>query len=265
MKAELSQTFFLSAGETNAEGELSLPLLVSKIIDIATAHANALGVGNPAMASLHCGWVLSRVAIEMESYPKVNSNYTLTTWMERFNRHFSERIIMISDTDGKIYGYARTIWMVLNTETHESMDLSHLNLNTDMVSDRPCPIERQGKHHLVLPKDYEGEMPRGALRATAPDWEYTFRYCDLDFYRHVNTVRYVSLLLNRFDLERMDANRVKRLEISFMREGKYGTSVRLSRSESEDGKDVAFAISDKDTNAEIMFARVLLTTLTPSC
>lgn len=54
-----SRSFFLSAGEVNAEGEMSLPLLVSKIIDIATAHANSLGIGNPSMAAMNRGWVLS--------------------------------------------------------------------------------------------------------------------------------------------------------------------------------------------------------------
>ena len=68
MTPEFKQTFFLSAGETNAEQEISLPLLTSKIIDIATAHANSLGIGNPAMEARGCGWVLSRIAIEMGRY-----------------------------------------------------------------------------------------------------------------------------------------------------------------------------------------------------
>ena len=49
---KLSQTFFLSANDTNAQAEMSLPVLTSKIIDIATAHAKSLGIGNPAMESL---------------------------------------------------------------------------------------------------------------------------------------------------------------------------------------------------------------------
>lgn len=259
MTNELSQTFFLSAGETNAEGELALPLLVSKIIDIATAHANALGIGNPAMASLNCGWVLSRLAIEMESYPKVNTDYTLTTWVETWNRHFSERIVMVSDSAGTPLGYARTIWMVLNTETRESMGLSHLHFPPELVSGRKCPIPRQGKHRPVMPLGFNGELPGGALRATAPDWDYTFKYCDLDFYRHVNTVRYVSLLLNRLSLEEMDSHRVKRLELAFMHEGKYGMEVRVSRSFTPETGETAFAITDKKTGEEILFARLVMT------
>lgn len=55
MSSVFSQSFFLSAGEANAEQEISLALLTSKIIDIATAHANSLGIGNPSMEALGCG------------------------------------------------------------------------------------------------------------------------------------------------------------------------------------------------------------------
>ena len=81
MKKVLSETFFLSAGETNAEQEMSLPLLVSKLIDIATLHANHLGIGNPSMKEMKAGWVLARLAVEIKDYPKVNENYTLSTWI----------------------------------------------------------------------------------------------------------------------------------------------------------------------------------------
>ena len=254
MNREFTQTFFLAAGEVNAEGELSMALLTSKIIDIATAHANSLGIGNPSMASMHCGWVLSRVAIEMMDYPKVNDTYRLTTWVNAWNKHYSERMIMISAADGRALGYARTIWMVLDTETHESRGLSHLPLTPEMVSDRVCPIAPQGKHSLILPEDYEGDLPRNAMRATAPAVPHRFGYADLDYYRHVNTVRYVQLLLNQFSLEEFDRTRIKRFELWFMREGKYGADLSLLRADNDDSMTTSFSLSDADL--PIFFARI---------
>lgn len=234
MMPEFQQTFFLSAGETNAEREMSLPLLTSKLIDIATAHANSLGIGNPAMEHLGCGWVLSRIAIEMHRYPLVNENYTLSTWVETWNRHFSVRNFCVSDEAGNPLGYATSVWMVLNTVTRENAGLSHLTLPEVMISGRKCPIERPAKHLTIVPEDYKQgeELPKNLLRATAKPFEYTFRYTDLDFYRHVNTVRYVSMLLNRFTLPEMDATMVKRLELSFMHECRCDETVTLLRSDS---------------------------------
>lgn len=255
MEKELSQTFFLSAGETNAEREMSLPLLTSKIIDIATAHANSLGIGNPSMAARGCGWVLSRIAIEMETYPQVNEYYTITTWIENWNRHFSERCFMITGADGKTHGYARSIWMVLDTTSRESVGLSHLNLPEGMTSERVCPIPKQGKHQVILPCDTKAEtLPRGAVISTAPGVEYIFKYTDLDFYRHVNTVRYVSLLLNQFGLEHFDSNRVERMEMAFMREGRYNEKVEVRRADTDNAS--LFSIVDSESDTPLLFSSI---------
>lgn len=256
MEPVFSQSFFLSAGETNAEQEMSLPLLTSKIIDIATAHANSLGIGNPAMESLGCGWVLSRIAIDIERYPRVNETYTLSTWIESWNRHFSVRNFKLSDGNGRALGYATSVWMILNTVTRENQGLAHLSLVPGMISGEKCPIPPIAKHVNIIPADGDtaAELPRGVIRATAPAVEYTFKYCDLDFYRHVNTVRYVSMLLNQYSLEEMDATRVRRLELSFMRESRYGETVRLLRSDKE--LHTSFALADEADGTPLVFAVV---------
>ena len=254
-----SQSFFLSAGEVNAEGEMALPLLVSKIIDIATAHANSLGIGNPSMAAMHRGWVLSRLALEMERYPLVNCHYTLTTWVEMWTRHFSERIIMVSDEEGRPYGYCRTVWMV---------GLSHLSLPAVAAIPDKCPIPRQGRHFQILSPDAE-ELPKGAVRANAPTVSHTFLYTDLDYYRHVNTVRYVSLLLNRFTLRDFDETMVRRLELAFLHEATYGQTVTILRHDtltayepSADGSTEAvssFYLTDTTDATPILFAKIART------
>ena len=254
MDKKYTQEFFLSAGETDAEGQLSLPLLTSKMIDISTAHANSMGIGNPAMEARGCGWVLSRLAMEMASYPRVNETYCLSTWIETWNRHFSERIIEVSSPDGRKLGYARTIWMVLDTRTRESVGLGHLDIPDDIMVPDGCPIPRQGKHVLVVPEDFVGEPGRGAVRANMPEFDYVIKYCDLDFYRHVNTVRYVQLLVNRFTLEEWDRMEVARMEIAFMRELRFGQTVKVLRADADE--DSLFSLMADDSGEPAMFARL---------
>lgn len=236
MEAIYSEKFFLSAGEANAEGEMSLPLLVAKLIDIATAHANSLHFGNPDMTEHNAGWVLSRIALQMERYPKANEQYMLSTWVERWTRRFSVRCFMVSDAEGRPLGYARSVWMILSTVTRESLPLSIFDFKPELELRDKCPAIDTEKHRPLDPDT-----------ATA---HYTFRYCDLDFYRHVNTVRYVSLLLNQFSLEEMDSAMVRRLEMSFMQEGHYGETVEIRRQ----GHD--FALVGQD-GRDILFARII--------
>lgn len=256
MEKIYSETFFLSAGESNAEQEMALPLLVSKLIDIATAHANSLGLGNPSMENVRGGWVLSRLTIEMESYPKVNSTYTISTWVESTNRHFSNRAFKISAPDGSVFGYARSIWMVMDTVDHTNIGLSHLNFPPEIIDGTIPPIEKQSRHVPIVEKENGGVTPSGSLVATAPPFDYRFAYCDLDFYRHVNTVRYVNLLLNRFTLEEHDATFIDRLELSFLHEAKYGMLTRVLRSDLGSPLHSAFQLSRVDDGQPLFFARV---------
>lgn len=251
VEKEYSRGFFNSANESNPEQELAISVLVSNMIEIATGHANALGIGNPAMADLGAGWVLSRIAIEMKGYPKCNTEYRITTWVESWNRHFSVRNFCVADLDGNVYGYARSIWMVLDTETHENFGLSHLTLPDEMISGKECPIPPQSKHRSIV-KSGEN-IGRNALVATAQPAYYTFRYCDIDFYRHVNTVRYVALLLNQFSLEEFDSNFISRFELSFLHEGCYGMDVEILR---HDADTTSIQISSLSDSQPLIFASI---------
>lgn len=255
----LTRTFFLSAGEVNAEGEMALTLLTAKLIDIATAHANELGIGNPAMADKECGWVLSRLTVELGETPRVNCTYAISTWIESWNRHFSERSFKIFDPEtGHIYGYVRSIWLVLNMRTRDNAGLSHLTLPEGAVDGTPAPIDRQAKHTaIVAPGESAG--PRMPV-ATAAPLNYSFKYCDVDYYRHVNTVRYIALLLNQYSLQYHDAHRVSRMELSFLHEALAGEKIELLRYEQAgDSQTItAFYLRKSEDHSPILYARVTM-------
>lgn len=210
---EYSHTYFLTAGESNAEKEMPLGLILSRIIEVATEHANMWGVGYSTLVKENQAWVLSRVSVEMTSYPKINENYTFTTWIEDYNRHFSQRDFAIYNSNNEIIGYARTIWVVINSLTRESVDISKFSYMKDVVSNRECLIEKQGRLQPVT----NGEQH-----------SYRFKYADIDMNRHVNTVKYVEHLLNHIPLETFDKNFIKRFEIAFTKECYYDQEVTFN-------------------------------------
>ncbi len=209
---EFSKTYYLAAGECNPQGELPLTLLMTRIIEVATLHANSWGVGYERLIRDNQVWVLSRVAIEMTEYPKVNTNYKLTTWIEDYNRHFSQRNMRIDDENGKPLGYVRTIWMVIDMNTRASVDIEKLGYIRENVSDIPCPIKPQSRLRPI-------EQGHAV--------DYTFGYMDCDFNRHVNTVRYLSLLMNMFDMDCYDHYFIRRMELSFIKETHYGETAQF--------------------------------------
>ena len=218
---EFTQSYQLTAGECNAQLEMPVGLLVERLIEIATLHANSWGVGYARLVQDNQGWVLTRVTLEMERYPRMNERYSLTTWIEGYNRHFSQRNMAITGEDGQVLGYARTMWMVIDFNTRSSVDISKLSyISANALPQKPCPIEPQGRFMAVEPT-------RSAC--------HTFTYTDCDFNRHVNTVRYVELLLNQFTMEHHDSHFVRRLELAFARETHYGDSAQLVIADGQEG------------------------------
>ena len=186
-----SKSWLLTPGECNCEKEMPVWLMTERIIDVATEHANSWGVGYARLILDNQAWVLSRVAIEMKRWPKVNETYTLSTWVEDYNRHFSERNIEVTDTDGNVIGHARTVWVVIDLTTRQSCDISSLDYIRNNLCDKECPI---AKHTRIRSVD--------AARTS----EYTFQYSDIDFNQHV----------------------VKRFEIAYMNEGLPEQTVQIS-------------------------------------
>lgn len=60
-------------------------------------------------------------------------------------------------------------------------------------------------------------------------------YCDIDFNRHVNTVRYIGLILDRWPLGHYDNNEIARFDIAFHHECHFGETVTL-RTSTDDGR-----------------------------
>jgi acyl-ACP thioesterase len=237
MENELIKEFYVSAAECNARGELSMVMLVSRLIGIATDHANALGIGNPNMDG--AGWVLSRLTIEANEYPTANSSYSIITWVEGWNRHFSERCFEIFNAKGESICLARSVWMVIDLVHHTNVGLGHLTLPEEMISSRKCDIARQ-------------------KRARISQWDkenhYTFQYTDIDFYRHVNTLRYIQLLLNQFPLSTYDEHHIRRFEIAFLNEGHYGEEATILSHQDDDSTDLMICSEEKEiVKAKIRF------------
>lgn len=235
---EYIHRYFLTAGECNAQKEMSISLLTQRVIEVATEHANILGVGYADLVKENHGWVLSRLTIEMKRFPALNENYSLTTWIEGFNRLYSERNMEVQDANGETIGYIRTIWVAIDFETRKPVDLSTISWLASTISDRPCPIEKQGRMRPIT--DADRSVP------------HRFRYCDIDFNRHVNSVKYIDLILNQWELEHYDSKSIERFEIIYQREAHYGDNVNVVIKQVENIADAEIC----DENGTITHAKI---------
>lgn len=212
---EYTHKYFLTAGECNAQQQMPITLIAQRVIEVATEHANILGVGYADLIKSKEGWVLSRLTIEMTRYPGINEEYSLTTWIEGFNRLYSERNMEIQDGKGETIGYVRSIWVAIDMETRRPCDLTKIDWLAKTISDRPCPIAKQSRLLPIKPEE-------ATLSA-----QHRFKVSDIDFNRHVNSVRYMDAFLNQWDLEHFDNNNIARFEIQYLHETHFGDKAHI--------------------------------------
>lgn len=200
--------FFLPASEVNAQREMPLSRIVTLIIDVATGHANLLGIGFDRMIQDGISWVLSRLTIDILESLTVNRTYRMETWVENTSRLFSDRNFEMTDAaSGRCVLRAHSTWMAIDMLTRRPGDLTPIWSGKDLVDGRPFGGDKGGK---LLPLT-EGESER----------TYRFAVSDIDVNRHVTTRRYIDLMVDMWPLEQYEANRICRFEVAFKHEARY--------------------------------------------
>ncbi len=224
---ELTQTYVLLAGDTDAQSRMPMSLIVTRAIEVATDHANALGIGYARLKEHGIGWVLTRLTVDMVRYPRINETYSVTTWIEGYNRLYSDRCYIITGANGETLGHMRSMWVAIDFKTRSAADLSLFEVEAFPISERSCPVPKQRKLRQLTCRR---------------ERDYMFGYSDIDFNRHVNTVQYVRQLLNLWSLEFFDHHQISRFAIAFHNECHYGETVQMCVEEPDGGLETACEI-----------------------
>lgn len=197
-------------------GRTTIPMIGNYLLHAASVHAEERGFGYSDMNGRQSAWVLSRLAIEMNEYPAMSEKITLYTWVDEVNKLFTSRCFELTNEQGNPLGYVRSIWAAMHLETRRPTPLDVEGLSY-YISDRPCPIEKPGKITSV-----ENNVPVES---------YQVKYSDLDVNGHLNSIKYMEHLLDLFTIEMYKQKEIRRFEIAYQAEGKYGMELQLYSAE----------------------------------
>ena len=65
------------------------------------------------------------------------------------------------------------------------------------------------------------------------EFRHTVRYSDIDFNRHMNTIRYVEMIFDHLPIEAIAEDRPFRLDLHFLREAVLGEVLTIATVEEE--------------------------------
>ncbi|MFV0310800.1 MAG: acyl-[acyl-carrier-protein] thioesterase [Dysgonomonas sp.] len=233
--------FGIDAYLTDFRGKATLPMIGGFMLQAATKHAEERGFGYSAMTSQQRVWVLSRIAIEVFEYPKNDTVMVLKTWVASVNRLFTERHFSFEDEQGREIGFAKSLWASIDLVTRKPTNVLELDGLSDYIAEKENQIEGMTKIP-ALKDDYE----------VATD--FVVKYSDVDINKHLNSMKYIEHFVDVFDIDMFRENEIRRIEINYISEGRYGTKLDiLKRTE----KDNIFVLEMKDGDMTVCSTRII--------
>lgn len=210
-------TYHVEPQTLDFTSRLKSPALIMSALNAAGADAHNKGFDYVDMEADDNTWVLSRMAIEVDFRPKQYSDYRIETWISNYNRLLSTRNFRIYDDEGRQFATMTSQWAMLNIKTRTSVDLTRTaDVHDRYMVDDPAPCDAPCRLRGVATEQYD---------------THTVRYSDIDFNRHLNTVRYLELLFDRLPIDAIAEDRPFRLDVHFLHESRLGDTLRVAHEE----------------------------------
>ena len=149
------------------------------------------------------------------------ADFNVTTWIGQNSRLVSTRNFTLSDSEGKVFCRALSQWCMLDFVRRVPVSLETI---ADMYNPYVC----------LEPSPCEVPL---RLRTIEPDVvnEHKVVYSDIDFNSHMNTMRYIGLMVDMIDIELIKSNRPLRIDVHFMNECLYGQLLKVGMQSVENG------------------------------
>lgn len=184
--------------------------LGNHLLNAADFHSTDRDFGMTYLNPIHKTWVLSRLAVEMDEMPMQYTKFNVETWVESAMKYFTNRNFRVVGEDGKVYGYGRSVWAMIDTDTRQPQDILEIHdgeIVNWIETEKECPIEKSSRV----------KMSDKAVLVREIDTYYN----DVDVNGHVNSIKYIEHILDLFSIDFYRENKIKRFEIAYVAES-YG-------------------------------------------
>lgn len=204
-----SEEFKIRASEVDTSGRITFSSICSLFQEVAGNHALILNFDITDLHKKGLTWVLHRMDIEIDRFPKWRESITIETWPAAGDALRAYRNYRILDSEGNILGVCLSYWMMINLETRRPTRMTDDILNT-RLSDR--------EHVLPVTSN---KIPK--IDDTTSKKDILVRRSDLDMNKHVNNARYLDWMEET--LNDGQISRTRKIDIIFIRESLYGDSI----------------------------------------
>lgn len=228
------ETYFSQA---YPNGRLKFPELANILQLTAAEHADLGGVGFSDLSQHDLSWVMNRMRIEVEEMPSFGKPLEIKTWIEELKGFKSIRNFEVYGEGHKMIGVS-SLWAIFNMKTR-----------------RPGALPFDTSYVEQFPELHATHIPNQRIDLNFPTQDIfpqKVQFSDLDIVNHVNNTKYLEWCLNHLDSRLILENKIKAIDVNFIKELSLGEEIHIHRGVLENG-NIGFKIQKGE---QICFACV---------
>ena len=221
MEASFTRKQTITPGICDASGRLGCADTFRLFQDVASEHAERMGLGGIAMQKQHAFWMTVRTRVHFYKRPRMMQEVDLSTWPMAPGRMRCDRCYRLSD-DETLLAEGRTEWCVYDTQANAVRSTEGLFDPETVFSDA-----------LLLPVPYARFRHDFAEDDRA--CTHVVRASDVDVGRHMNNVAYLRMLMDSFSVAEQERMRITEMEILFCMPCFEGEALDVLRRRTDSG------------------------------
>lgn len=207
----LTKKFKIESSDVDQHLNVKISSLMRFMQDVATSHAEELGVGKPSTIDKGLYWVITRYALTILRAPRYLETINVITYPGDDMKFIFPRYFMITSESGELLVKASTYWMILDKEKHKVV--------LRPFGDRELPGEHmEGEEPLpmkVEPKEVKLIEKRKV------------RYSDIDLNGHLNNTKYIEYVLDLKTTDFYKEHKIKHVLINYEKELRDNETLEL--------------------------------------
>ena len=222
MKNILEQNITILSSRADARGQLSVVGAFHTIMDLASDHAEDIGVGYGDMGARGAYWIAVRTRLRFYTMPAIGQAVRLQTWPGKAGSVKCDRFYRVSQGDTAVIE-GRTEWIAQDFETGKILktDAFGYPLDMEVWPERVC--------------DEPFTRFRDKAEAENLVQTYTVGSQDIDTGRHMNNVAYVRMLMGTFSVAQIEAMDIYEVEVAYRVACKEGEVLTIYRRQDDEG------------------------------
>ncbi|UXX78211.1 thioesterase [Reichenbachiella carrageenanivorans] len=201
--------FTVSSKDCTKHKTIKLPNLLDHMQEAAWANATSLGFSTIDLMEKGITWVMNRMRVEIHRLPSHKEHVKVETWPAGMDKYFTKRDFRVWGAQDELLVEATSNWLVMDIVTRKLIAIPEYIHEAKFVTDRNNvpPIADKVKYE---------QAKTTHTRAVQVSW------FDIDLNDHVNNIKYYQWVLDSLGGEYLERHALKKIDITFKHEGKYG-------------------------------------------